>query len=150
MSARRRDPLPEPNPIANDRRRARKRHQLPEDAACAFCGERNPDALRPFRRTTTEAHHPAGEANDPDLVVALCMTHHAIVTALGWDAALDLTRRPVTVLARAAGALQSLAVFLQALAEALLRLARELLALEAGLDRRLPSWRKLPEAGRDA
>jgi len=150
MSTRKYDPLPEPNPIANDRRRARKRLELATDASCMFCGERNPDALQALRRTILEAHHAAGEVNDPDLVGPLCKTHHAIVTALGWDAALDLTHRPLSVLARAAGALQSLAVFLQALAEALLRFARELLMLEAALDRRYTSWRKLPEAARRA
>ena len=150
MSTRKRSPLPEPKPIANARRRTRKRHEFPADAACVFCGERNPDALQALRRTIMEAHHAAGEVNDPDLVGPLCTTHHAIVTALGWDAALDLTHRPLSVLARAAGALHSLAVFLHALAEALLRFASELAALEAALDRRYPSWRKLPEADRDA
>jgi hypothetical protein len=150
MSARTRDPLPEPDPIANDRRRARKRRALPPDAACIFCGERNPDALQAVRRTLLEAHHAAGEVNDPVLVASLCKTHHAIVSALGWDAALDLTHRPLSVLARAAGALHSLAVFLQALAEALLRFARDLLRLEEALDRRYPSWRKLAEADRHA
>jgi len=150
MSTRKQSPMPEPKPIANDRRRARKRHELPPDAACVFCGERNPEKLIAVRRSVLDGHHAAGEVNDPDLIVVLCKNHHAVVTALGWDAALELTHRPLSVLARAAGALQSLAVFLQSLAEALLRFASEFRALEAALDRRYPSWRKLPGADRDA
>ena len=115
-----------------------------------LCGERNPDALLALKRSTIEAHHAAGHVNDPDLVGPLCKTHHSIVTALGWEAALDLAHAPGTVLARAAGGLQSLAVFLQALAEALFRFAAELAALEAALDGRYPSWLKLPEAHHDA
>lgn len=150
MSARTRGQLPESDPIGNDRRRRRKRHALPPDAACTFCGERNPDALVSVGRSLLEANHPLGEAYEPDLVGPLCKNDHAIFHALGRDAALDLTHGPVSVLARAAGALHSLAVFLQALAETLLRFAQELASLEAALDRRYPSWRKLAEADRNA
>jgi hypothetical protein len=150
MSERRQTRRAGPDPIANDRRRARKLHRLPADAACTFCGERNPDALVAVKRSVLDGHHAVGEAHDPRLIVVLCKSHHAIVTALGWDAALDLSHEPRSVLARTAGALESLAVFLQALVEAILRFAAELVALESALDRRYPTWRRLAEADRDA
>jgi len=150
MSERKQSRRTGPDPIANDRRRARKRHRLPADAACTFCGERNPDALVAVKRSVLDGHHALAKVNDPDVIAVVCRTHHAIVTAIGWDAALELMHAPASVLARAAGALQSLAVFLQALAEALLRVAAELVAFESALDRRYPTWRKLPEADRNA
>lgn len=142
--------MPEPKPIANHRRRVRKRALLPPDAACTECGERNPDALVAVRRTILDGHHAAGEVYDQDCIAVLCKNHHAIETARGLDAGLDLAHRELSTLARVAGALHSLALFLQSLAEALLRMARELSLLEAAFDRRYPKWRTLPEAGLDA
>jgi hypothetical protein len=137
-----------PNPIANDRRAARREHTLGEDAACAFCGERTPETLISVSRTTLEEqHHVSGRTNDSDLTVLLCRNCHALVTEgqlrLGVDLRRDTQR---TVLERQEGALISQAAFDRARADAEQRQARQLAALVVRLDRERPDWREWPEA----
>jgi hypothetical protein len=136
------------DPIANDRRRARKRYEIPPDAACALCGVTTPEALARVNRKVLDGHHVSAETNDPDLFVPLCKNCHAVVTAAQLDAGVDLEHRPRTVLEREAGAARSEAVLFRAFADARERRADQLSVLEHRLDRRYPKWRELPEAQR--
>lgn len=138
----------EPDPISNDRRRARRRHLFPPGTACGLCGETAPEALVEGGRDAIEAHHVSGETNDPGLMVALCRNCHAVVTERARDAEIDLRHRERDVLERQAGASLSDAVFLRALADAMEQRAAQLTALRDGLDRRYPKWHSLPEAWR--
>ncbi len=136
-----------PNPIANDRRRARKRSKLPPDAACILCGITAPEVLIPVLRSFIDGDHVSGDANDPDLVVPLCKNCHAIRTAHQHDEGVDLSHTgDRSVLTRQAGARQSRAALFRDLAEAEEREAVQRIALEEALDHKDPSWRDLPEA----
>jgi len=58
-----------------------------QPVACAVCGEVEPPELRgtSHRRASrrlVEFHHLAGEANDPELGVFLCLTHHTMCSEL--------------------------------------------------------------------
>jgi hypothetical protein len=135
------------DPIAADRRRARKRNKLPPDPACVFCGITVPEVLIPAPRSLINADHVSGDANDPDLVAPLCKNCHAIRTAHQHDAGADLAHGDDrSVLARQAAAAQSQAAFFRDLADARERDASRLLALEGAFDREPPGWRDLKEA----
>jgi hypothetical protein len=136
-----------PDPIAADRRRARKRNVLPPDAACARCGISAIEVLLSAPQSLLEGDHVSGEANDPDLIVWLCRNCHAIRTAHQHDAGAVLAHGgDRSVLARQAAAAQSQATFFRDLADARERDARCLVALEEAFDRGLPGWRDLEEA----
>jgi len=135
------------NPIANDRRRARKAHKLPPDAACTFCGITTPEVLLAAGESLIDGDHFSAEANDPDLVIPLCKNDHAIRTAHQHDEGVDLAHDDGrSVLARHAAALQSEAAFHRDYADAQGRRATQLLTLEEALDQNFPTWRDLPEA----
>jgi hypothetical protein len=135
------------DPIAADRRRARKARKLPPDAACAFCGITTPEVLLAVGRSLLDGDHVSGEANDPDLVISLCKNDHAIRSAHQHDEGVDLAHDDGrSVLARQAAALQSEAAFHRDYADAQERRATQLLELEKAFDRKDPNWRDLPEA----
>ena len=129
--------LPDPDPIAADRRRARRCAKLPPDPACEFCGIDDVDLL--------EVHHVLGRDAAPDAVIVLCKNHHAKQTALqhDQDALPPLGRgsQPDSLLERLARALRSLAVFLHELAHTLAGYADRLLAFVEQLDVDVPGWR---------
>src|SRR4051812_12587749 len=77
--------LPEPDPIAADRRRQRIRSKLPPGAACAECGLTEPDALILTPTHLLEDHHVLGRLAAPDATVVLCRNHHALQTGLQHD-----------------------------------------------------------------
>src|SRR5207302_163148 len=116
--------LPERDPIGADRRRSRRRSRLPADAACAFCGHSEPDAL--------EVNHGLGRAASAEATVVLCRNHHAHQTGRqhDHDALPPLGRggRSDSCLERIARALLSLAVFVHELAHALTDFAGQLFA----------------------
>jgi hypothetical protein len=133
--------LSEPDPIAADRRRTRRRALIPQEAACVLCGLSDPDGLR------LQDDHPLGVRADDDVRIWLCLNCHALQTADRHDhqagSPAGRPTEPTSVLERLARALRSLAVFAHALAHALFRFADQLLALVAGLDDSFPSWRAL-------
>jgi hypothetical protein len=135
------------SPIANDRRRARRRQKLPDDAACALCGWKTPDALLRVGRNLLERDHVDGDANNPELVVLLCPNCHAVRTEaqrrLGVDLRHDDSR---TVIERLEAAHRSRASFDRLRADSDLKSADRLAALTEALDRRYPGWRQVPEA----
>jgi hypothetical protein len=53
-----------------------------EPVACALCGESEPAVLRRASRRLVEFHHLSGEANDGELGVFLCLTHHTLCSEL--------------------------------------------------------------------
>jgi hypothetical protein len=133
--------LPEPDPIAADRRRTRRRTLIPEEAACVLCGLSDPDTLR------LEDDHPMGWQAADDVRIWLCLNCHARQTAARHDhqAGTPAGRHtvPTSTLERLARALRSLGVFTHALAHALFGFADQLLALTGGLDDFAPGWRAL-------
>jgi hypothetical protein len=136
---------PEQNPIDVAVRAARRTRRLPPDAACALCGETNPTTLttRP-RAHVLEQHHAAGIDNDHDLVVVLCLNHHAAITAEQLDAG-ALTPVPMTsALEKMQLALASLGIFFDYLAHALYRFATQIGQVVLSLDANAPGWRLFP------
>ena len=126
-------------------RREIRRLRLGNDVrACVLCGEVDHDLLRRASRRLIEFHHLAGEANDPDFGVFLCLTHHAWCTEAMRDVGVPLARaesrsfpeRLVTVL-------QGLAIFFQLAAKLLAVWADQLAAFVGALDENYQEWRRL-------
>lgn len=137
--------LPEPDPISSDRRRARRRAKLPDDAACVLCGATDVDMLTMGQVLLLEEHHVLGRRAAPDVTVPLCKNHHAVQTGLQHDLRAIPTpgpsAQPDSLLDVIAKALTSLAAFVHDLAHALIRYATQLRSLGSQLDVALPSWR---------
>jgi len=137
----------EPDPIGADARRAARRRKLPADAACVYCGERNPKMLVTASRSLLDRHHLGGKANDPGLIAVLCLNHHALNTAAQLDAGVefgdDLTR---TMPERLVSVLDGMAVFFALLAEHCALWAQRLADLIVAWDGLNPAWRELPQA----
>ena len=138
--------LPEPDPIAANKRRARRRRQLAPDAACALCGTSNLDELLAPGQHLLEDHHGLGRDAAPEVTVVLCRelprpadrrpARRRRPADTGRPASAGL--RPRTV----ARALASLAVFVHDLAHALLGLrVSSGVACADGLDESMPGWR---------
>jgi hypothetical protein len=135
--------------IRNEIRAEVRRRRLGEQGvkACTLCGETTPAVLRRASRALVEFHHLAGEANDPDLGVFLCLTHHRLCTELMCDRGVPLDRAARrSLLERLASLLDGLAVFFEIAARLLQVWAGELRALISALDRSQPGWRELGEA----
>lgn len=131
--------IPERDPLDALLRRERKVRRLPQDAACAICGETDPLLL--------EVHHVAGFANDPGMVAVLCLNHHRAQSADQRAAGIDLdSDHNRTLLERAVAWLRGLALLFAALTVACREMADRLAALTAELDANYPRWRELPEA----
>lgn len=69
------------DPIGRDLTRDRARRRLAAGAACALCGEADPEVIanRPANlvpASVLEVHHVGGRVNDPDLTVVLCLNCH--------------------------------------------------------------------------
>ena len=131
--------LSEPDPIAADDRRTRRRDLIPEEAACILCGFSDPDGL------VLEDDHVLGWRAADDVRVWLCKNCHAIQPAERLDhqagSPAGPRTKPDSLLERLARALRSLGVFVNALGSALFRFAEQLLAMAAGLDESAPGWR---------
>jgi hypothetical protein len=136
-----------PDPIANQRRKARRQAKLPPDAACVLCGQTTPEGLRLHERRLLEQHHVLGDANASELTVPLCLNCHAIETEAMRDGGVELRhgqeRQLPDVLV---SVLRSLGRFFTMLGQRLLEWADQLTALVGALDREHPGWRQMPEA----
>ncbi len=161
-------PDPMPNPTRRTRRdatrdtsraqtlarSATRRRQVPEDAACVLCGERDPLVLTPETSPTTaaaarrllEAHHVAGRAHEPDMTVWLCRNDHAKLTEVMRAGGVSMQPQ-ANILERLIAVLTGVGRFLVALGETCLRWAAALARLLMGLDAAHPGWRAMPEAG---
>jgi hypothetical protein len=138
--------MAQPDPIKNDRRRARKQLKLPADAVCVLCGETTPAVLLRVERTVLDGHHPLGEGIAPELTVPLCRNCHAVQTQAQLDVGVALRRQRRALPEVVASVLCALGVFLKALGDRLLRWGKQLNDLVSAFDRDLPGWRELPEA----
>jgi hypothetical protein len=128
--------IPDPDPLDALLRRERKARRLPPDAACVICGESNPLLL--------EVHHVAGFANDPEMVVVLCLNHHRLQSADQRGAGIDLNvRHERSLPERVVAWLRGVALFLAALAVACREMADRLAAFSERLDANYPGWREL-------
>lgn len=134
---------PEPDPMASDRRAARRERRLGPEAACAVCGEKEPTMLTPVRKHLLEEHHAAG-ADNGSVTVVLCLNHHAKMTAGQLDAGV-LSKDPApSFIERLMRALWSLGVFFDELALTFYGWADQLAVVVMTLDQHLPIWRTLP------
>lgn len=114
---------------------------------CAVCGENHPALLRRAARALVEFHHLGGEANDPDLGVFLCLTHHAWCTEAMRDAGVPLSRTEQrSLLERLEAVLLGLSVFFELTGRLLEVWAANIAALVCALDLSHPEWRQLGEA----
>jgi hypothetical protein len=95
------------------------------------------------KRSLLEAHHAAGEANDPDVLVVLCMNCHRVATEGQLDVGALPAGRAPTFLERLALTLRSLGTFFSLLAERCFAWATQLGHVVALLDEQLPTWRLL-------
>ena len=135
----------EQNPIANDARRAARQRYLGEQAACVFCGEGDPWAVKKTQRSLLEEHHIAGEASDANTSAFTCLNCHRKVTErLHANGASMAT--PVTIFDRLVNVLLGLAGFFQMLSDTLSDWVRRLAAFAAALDQAYPAWRSMAEA----
>jgi hypothetical protein len=135
------------DPISTERRRSNRARRLGPNAACALCGETNPDALSLQRRSVLEVHHVAGRANDEELTVVVCLNHHGRLSAAQHDAGVFRDPTAGSVLGRVINAIRSLATFAELLPDFLHRVASVLEQLVELLDASLPQWRTLPLVG---
>ena len=114
--------------------------------ACALCGISTLEVLNRASRQLVEFHHLAGEANDPDLGVFLCLTHHAICTELMRDQ-IPLDRAtPRVLLERQAAVFRGLSIFCNLAGPILDQLADATSAQVEALDQAFPGWRDLEES----
>jgi hypothetical protein len=132
----------QPDPIGNDLRRERGRRRLPEGAACVVCGETDPVALLKLRRSVLALHHPGGEANDPNLTVVLCLTHHRIQSSDQPGAGVELERNSRRAeIEKHISMLRGLALLFHTLALSMGAWADKLAAHVEDLDANYPGWR---------
>jgi hypothetical protein len=125
---------------------ARLRLGTDEPVGCAICGETEPALLRRASRRLIEFHHLAGEANDPDLGVFLCLTHHSWCTIRMEEAGIPLGRgERRSLLERLEAVLRGLAIFFELAARVLGVLADDLARLIAELDRSHQGWREIDQ-----
>jgi hypothetical protein len=82
------------DPIGSDVRKQRRGRRIGVDAACAICGETNPDALTRVPQVLLERHHVAGRANDGALTVVVCLNHHAKLGEAQRDSGVELNLDP--------------------------------------------------------
>ena len=136
---------PDPDPIGSATRAVRRRRRLPSDAACALCGEINSVILTSEPHTRLlEEHHVAGRDNDEELVVVLCLNHHATITVDQLDVGVFTSQPASSALEKVVLAMNSLALFFEELARAFYRWAELLAQTVFTLDQYVPEWRTLP------
>ncbi len=128
------------DPMNAGRRRHRRRQELGPDARCAGCGETDVSAVRKFKRSVLEQHHPFGEAHEPDVTIVLCRTCHAKYTAAQYDDGVPLTPQPST-LERLVAANTAFGSFLKQSGENLLGLSDRAKEVVKRLDQKFPDWR---------
>lgn len=122
---------------------ARLRLGTDQPVACAVCGETEDAELQRVSRRLVEFHHLAGAANDGELGVFLCLTHHARCTELMRQRIpLGHTERRCA-LERAEAALRGQAIYHQVAGPILKALAEEVADEIRALDRHHPGWRDL-------
>jgi hypothetical protein len=125
---------------------ARLRLGTDEPVGCALCGETEPAVLRRASRRLVEFHHLPGHANDPELGVFLCRTHHDLCTEL-MRLGIPLSHVEERVsLERLEAVLRGQAIFFRLAAPLLDDWADRVEALTKALDREYPGWRDLEES----
>jgi hypothetical protein len=131
--------------IKNDARRAGRASRLGQNPQCVLCPERRRTALTLVTRKFLQLHHVAGRANDPRLLVPLCLNCHADLTDQYRSAGIPMTPAG-NILDRVIACLRGVATFLPGLGQACRRWAEQLERFSTMLDERLPGWRGMPEA----
>ena len=124
--------MDDPDPIGRDLTRDRARRRLPAGAACVLCGELDPEVLADrsaglIPASVLEVHHVAGQVNDTDLTVVLCLNCHRRMSARmpAYGVVLNRERLGSTP-ERMVSLLRGLAVFCEQLAVSLMAWAHEL------------------------
>ncbi len=138
-----------PNPIANDARRARRARRLPPEARCVHCLIDNPVVLLPPKTkrpdSVLEEHHVVGWRIDEDLTAVLCANCHQLQHEELRELGVDLKRPSANLLDQLLTWLTAVGAFLHALGDSAHQLATRLRALLTALDFHHPTWRTLPE-----
>lgn len=118
----------DPQPVNAAARGARRRHRYPPDAVCVGCGESDSTTY------VFERHHPAGEANEPDLTAPpLCLNCHRRETEKHRDLGVSMDPPP-TMVHSIAAALAGIGSFLILLGQTLLGYGQGLRAIIEALD----------------
>ena len=131
--------------FADEAARKQRLKALYEGKACARCGETNDERLGGYSRI--DLHHLAGRANDPDLVVYLCLGCHAQAHAqLKEVGVVDLSPKPSrNLLEVIATVLRAMGRTLKDWGEQMLEYGERLFAYIEAQDARDPSWRDRAE-----
>jgi hypothetical protein len=138
-----------PDPIGRDLGRARAVRRKADSTGCVLCGEGDPELLGRQPASILEAHHVAGQVNDPDLTVTLCLNCHRRASARMPSHGVRLDRSvQVSRVERSIGLLRGLAVFCEQLAVSLMGWARQLEETVADLDDHDPGWRQIEDSDR--
>lgn len=142
----------EPDPIGRDLTRRRAERRVILGSACVLCGEGDCEVLAQRPAGVLEEHHVAGQVNDPDLTVVLCLNCHRRISARMPSYGVRLDRdAELSRIERSVGLLRGLAVFCEQLAFSLMSWARQLEQTVTDLDERDPQWREVdePKSGPD-
>lgn len=134
--------------IRREVRREVRRIRLGTDGrvSCALCGIDRLEVLRRASRHLVEFHHLAGDANDPDLGIFLCLTHHELCTELMRDGIPLDHATPRVLLERLVGILRGHAIYFS-LAGPIFDLVADAVAAQVNaLDQTFPAWRDLEES----
>lgn len=134
-----------PDEIRKQVRQEIRHLRLGTDApvSCALCGESDTNVLKRATRRLVEFHHLAGVANDAELGVFLCLTHHGLCTELMREG-IPLRHAERRILLERIGAvLHGLAIFFGLASPVLHGLADDLTKQTSALDEACPGWRKL-------
>jgi len=139
------------DPMKTAVREQKRRDRLPANAACALCGETDPVKLRKAteeavagiaRRQFLEAHHVMGRHIDPDLIVVLCLNHHAEATESlrRGGVAMEPQKNLLELLVLA---LKAVSAFLQNALRSIERWIGRIEKFIRSLDAECPSWREI-------
>jgi hypothetical protein len=132
--------------VGREVRAEQRRRLLGDGAVCVICGQRDPAGLHRASRRLVEFHHLAGRANEPELGIHLCLTHHAILTEQMRDEGVELREVDErAVLEQLQAILVGIGLALMTIGEALLEQAKGLGVEVTRLDRDTPGWRDRPE-----
>jgi hypothetical protein len=116
------------------------------EVACAVCGESDQNVLRRPTRRLVEFHHLAGVANDAELGVFLCLTHHELCSELMRDGFPLRHGERRALLERLVAVLRGLAIFFGLANQVLDSIADDLVEQISALDDVYSGWRDLDES----
>lgn len=137
----RRRPIPG-DPILTAGRERRREARYGPNPSCLLCGETRAERLIRVPKHLIEMHHLAGQANDDELIVPLCIRCHRRITDAYARTGVSMDE-PETPLHRLLALLRGLSVFHDMLGGSLGQYADQLQVLIEWFDARVPGWRNV-------